>query len=188
MRIFLLKDKLRNLNTFCYEDLTDITNKNANEVLCIDRKLNFSIDSNGKKHRNCFWEKMKESQIIEEKKYRQILESLLKTKVYRNPKPRENFVKSSDYWIKKTNESWDKKGIDGKSPNVIENNLGNACKRKQASNLVLNKRNTPHNINKLKKDIIYIFENSKKRYIKKIMLFDENDNLVLFLKRKKRAS
>ena len=38
-------------------------------------------------------------------------------------------------------------------------------------------------INKLKNDIIYTFDTGARPYIEQIMLFDEEDNLILRLKR-----
>ena len=38
-------------------------------------------------------------------------------------------------------------------------------------------------INKLKNDIIYTFDTGERPYIEQIMLFDEEDNLILYLKR-----
>ena len=43
-------------------------------------------------------------------------------------------------------------------------------------------------INKLKNDIIYTFDTGKRPYIEQIMLFDEEDNLILYLKRKKKST
>lgn len=42
---------------------------------------------------------------------------------------------------------------------------------------------TQKNINKLKNDIIYTFDTGGRPYIEQIMLFDEEDNLILYLKR-----
>ena len=121
--------------------------------------------------------------LDEEKKYRQILESLLKHKVYRNPKPKGDGFRSADFIVENLNESWDVKGLDGKSKSLIENTLGNACKKRQAPYLMLHKRNTPKKIRTLKKELIYLFESNKKIYIKQVMLFDKNDKLILYLKR-----
>lgn len=144
MRIFyILKSILRKLNNSCYEDLTNSVKKNSDPIKNIDRKLSYSIDYNGNKHYDYFFEKIPKKMLDEEKKYRQILESLLKHKVYRNPKPKGDGFRSADFIVENLNESWDVKGLDGKSKSLIENTLGNACKKRQAPYLMLHKRNTP---------------------------------------------
>ena len=68
--------------------------------------------------------------------------------------------------------------------NVIENIFGNICETKQTSNAIIVQRKTPFDINKLKSDVIHMFKNKKKTFVKQIMLFDDKDNLILYLKRK----
>ena len=174
----------RNIKEVKYEDLTKITNQKSTEIKNIDRKLKHSIDSEGNIHIECYFEKMKKERINEEKKYRSILESKLNHKVYRNPKPIIKNKKSPDYYVEDINELWDVKGIDGKSKNLIENIFGNICKTKLTSNAILVQRKTPFDINKLKSDVIHMFKNKKKTFVKQIMLFDDKDNLILYLKRK----
>ena len=166
-----------------YDNLTELVNKNSAPIKKIDRKLNYSIDSKGNKHSDCFFEKMKKEKIEEEKKYRKILESKLLHKVYRNPKTYGDFNKTPDYWVEGIEQLWDLKGIDGNSNNVIDNILHNASRNFQTPNIVLLQRETEHSIVELEKQLKYIFENEYKKKIKQVMLFDKNDNLIAYYKR-----
>ena len=170
-------------NKLPYEDLTKTINENASPILEIDRTMDFSYDSEMNKYDNCFYEEMEQWKIEEEKKYRKILESKLNCEVFRNPKPYEKNKKSPDYYVSGLHELWDVKGIDGNSNNIIENILGKACKRKQTPFLIIHKRKTTKETDSLKEELISLFKVGKKDYVKKVMLFDENDELILYLTR-----
>ena len=176
-------DKIVDYVRPAYIDATQKTLKKSKPEKDIDRTINYSIDSYGIKHRDYFYEKMNDKRLKEEKLFRQILESNLGHNVYRNPKPRSNYNKSADFYVKDSKETWDVKGIDGASKNIMENILSTACKKKQTQNLILHKRKTKYDIEILKNQLIDLFDKGKKTYIKKVMLFDENNILVLYLKR-----
>ena len=103
--------------------------------------------------------------------------------MFRNPKPFGDYHRSADYIVDGLNETWDVKGLDGDSKTLVENTLGSACKKKQTPNLMIHKRDTKQSMKKLKDELIYVFKNNKKSYVKQVMLFDKHNKLKLYLKR-----
>ena len=75
------------------------------------------------------------------------------------------------------------KGIDGNSKNVIDNALHNASRKFQTPNIILEQRDTNYTVDELKRQLQYIFDNGYKKKIKKVMLFDKEENLVAYYKR-----
>ena len=165
-----------------YEDLTNITKQNRKKGRIPKRKLDFSIDSNGNKYKNYFFDE--KEKIINEIRYQRVLERYLNEEVSLNPKARGiNGKRFPDYLIKKKNITWDLKTLDGESLEIIDNVLGKEWKKKQSPNVVMHIGNCPHSNKYLKEKIIEIFDNGKRQYIKEVMLFSKNDSLLLYLKR-----
>ncbi len=163
-----------------YYDLTDFTNENVSKIKPLKRELQYSIDYEGKKYANFFFEK----NIVNERKYQQILEKYLNKEVALNPKARGvNNKKFFDYWVIKEKTSWDLKTLNGNSKKIIDNVLNKSCKKKQSQRIIMNMGKTSHTTKYLKNKIIEIFDKGKRIYIKEIMFFDKNDKLVLHLKR-----
>lgn len=165
-----------------YKDLTEqLKNMNGNPNP-IERRLNYSIDSEGNKHYDFYFEddkKIREEIIIQKK-----LEEITGYKVYLNPKTRSNGYRSPDFWIEDTNELWDLKGIDGNSEKVIDNILHTASDKKfQTSNLILKQRKTFHEIGYLKEKIKEIFDKNQRQKIKQVILLDNEDNVIVYYKR-----
>ena len=163
-----------------FYDLTDATKENVSKIKPVKSELKYSIDCKGNKYYNFFFEK----NITNEKKYQKILEKYLNKEVALNPKARGvNNRKFFDYWLIKEKIAWDLKTLDGKSEDIIDNVLNKSCKKKQAQRIIINMGKTSHTAEYLRSKIIEIFNKGKRPYIKEIMLFDKNDELVLHLKR-----
>ncbi|HAV90194.1 MAG TPA: hypothetical protein DCW44_02835 [Eubacterium sp.] len=166
-----------------YKNLTNVTKNNRIKGRIPNRRLNYSVDSEGNKYKNFFFEENKK--ITNEIKYQKILERYLNEEVSLNPKARGiDGKRFSDYWIKKKSKAWDLKTLDGESTEIIDNVLGKACKKKQAPNIVMHVGECPHSNNYLKEKLIETFEKGKRPYVKEVMLFSKKDNLLLHLKRK----
>ena len=146
------------------------------------RRLNYSIDKDGNKHLDFYYED--ERKMEDEINCCKLLEGIIGGKVYLNPKTHSNGFKTPDFWAKKENELWDLKCIDGNSEIIIDNILHNASRRFQTPNIILKCRKTIHTPDKLAKQIKYIFDNNYKKKIKKVILFDKNGHLILYYIRK----
>lgn len=164
-----------------YEDVTEQLKNMQGNPNPQERRLNYSIDSDGNKHYDYFFEDDKK--IIEEIKYQKKLEELTGYKVYLNPKTHSDGYKSPDFWIEDINELWDLKGIDGNSKNVIDNILHNASEKFQTPNIILKQRKTTYEIDYLKEKLKNIFEKKQRQKIKQVILFDKNDNIIVYYKR-----
>lgn len=174
----VLKQKIKT-NSTNYEDLTNkLKNMKVNSKPRL-RRLSYAMDKDGNKYYDYYFENDKK--IIEELFYQKKLEELTGYKVYLNPKTHTNDIRTPDFWIKDTNELWDLKGIDGSAKNIIDNIFKRSSS--QTYNLILKKRNTPYDITFLKEKIKYIYDKNYRKKIKKIILFDEDNNLILYYKR-----
>lgn len=164
-----------------YEDLTEQLKNMKGNPNPVERRLNYSIDSDGNKHYDYFFEDDKK--IIEEIKMQKQLEKITGYEVYLNPKPYEKKKRSPDFWIENTKELWDLKGIDGDSEIVIDNILHNASRKFQTSNLILKQRKTSYKTEDLKEQLKYIFDNNYKKKIKQVILLDKDCNVITYYKR-----
>lgn len=164
-----------------YKDLTQQLKNMKGNPNPIERRLNYSIDSDGNKRYDCFFEDDKE--LIDELECQKKLEEITGYKVYLNPKTYTQNKKTPDFWIKDTNELWDLKGIDGNAKEIIDNILNKACKSMQSENLILKQRDTIHEIEYLKSKLKYVFDNNHRKKIKQVILFDRNNNVIVYYKR-----
>lgn len=164
-----------------YKDLTDQLNSMKGSSNSIERRLNYSIDSNGIKHYDFYFER--DHDLIEEIECQKKIEEKTGYKVYLNPKTYTQNKRTPDYWIEDTSELWDLKGIDGDSEKVIDNILNKACKKKQTANLILKRRNTLLDSEEIKRQLKVIFDNNYKKYIKQVVLIDEHYNIIAYYKR-----
>ncbi len=55
----------------------------------------------------------------------------------------------------------------------------------QTPNIILKQRKTSYDIAELEKQLKYIFDNNYKKKIKQVILFDEENNLIVYYKNKK---
>ncbi|HAB67271.1 MAG TPA: hypothetical protein DCE23_07880 [Firmicutes bacterium] len=164
-----------------YKDLTeDLKNMKGNPNP-VERRLNYSIDSEGNKHYDFFFEDDKK--MIEEIEMQKELEKITGYEVYLNPKTHSDGYKSPDFWIEDIKELWDLKGIDGNSKNIIDNILHNASEKNQTPNLILKQRKTSYEIDRLKEKLKNIFEKNQRQKIKKVILLDKENNVIVYYKR-----
>ncbi len=144
------------------------------------KRLYFAMDKDKNVYSDFYFDK--DEDIKEEIEMQKILEELTNNNVYLNPKTFTSGVRTPDYWIKETNELWDLKCIDGNSKGIIDS-IFHKCKN-QTNNVILKKRKTSLSSITIVNEIKRIFDKNKRTYIKQVMFFDENENLILYLKRK----
>ena len=98
-----------------YQDLTENLRKMNGNIEIKERRLNYSIDINKNKYENCYFEPDKK--LVEERKYQQLIEKKTGYETYLIPKPKQENIRTPDYWIKDIDELWDLKGLDGNKEN-----------------------------------------------------------------------
>lgn len=164
-----------------YTDATSILKTEKENIISKERRLNYSLDKDGTKHYDFFFDK--DDDIMDEILCQRRLEEITGYKVYLNPKTHTQNKKTPDFWIEDTNELWDLKGIDGNAKEIIDNILNKACKSMQAENLILKQRDTSHEIEYLKSKLKYVFDNNHRKKIKQVILLDRNNDVIAYYKR-----
>ena len=161
-----------------YKDLTEKFKYVKKDRVKLKR-LKFALDKNLNKYYDYYFES--DNDLKEEIYFQKILERITGCSIYLNPKTHTKNVKTPDYYFKDTNELWNLKGIDTNSLNGIDHIFYKAIN--QTYNLILKQRNTKFDIDHISNKIKSIFENNQRKKISQIMLFDKEDNLILYYKR-----
>ncbi len=162
-----------------YEDITDLYSKNLKlaKGKVYDAKY---YEHHGKKY-YVDGKKVVLDYTPKEKEVGIFLAQLLGKDIYMLPKVNEpENIQTSDYMVKDTNEKWDLKEIKGNGKNNIDNKLKNY--KGQSNNFIIVNNNLRIPSFYIKQ-ILNLFENPKRKWIKQIILIDRN-KLIKAFKRK----
>ena len=143
------------------------------------RYLKYSLDKSFNQYDKYYFDSRK--RLKKEIEFLKIIESKTGYTVYLIPKSKIQNVKTPDFWIKELNEVWDLKCVYGNGKNRINNIFYKS--KQQTENIIIKIENMYLDCKRIKKDIINIFENNKHKSIKKVILVDFKNELVLYYKR-----